>query len=284
MKNLTMPSRDTDRDDLEENIHTYVYNGQVRGYEPTGTEIDRAIELYDHYDEVGGRVDNELKADDLDPALVNSVKAAFSKTYSLRPLAHLREHLFRGVDDCPICGIDPPTQLDHFLPKSSFGVLAIYSRNLVPVCASCNHTKSSDVPANPNEEFVHAYFDIVPDTDFLEANINLAADGLDVEFEFIHHPDMPEQLRERLTHQFESLGLEQRYRREINVYVGGHATSFHTLFDIGGSAAIKAWLEAQSVQEARRFHRNDWRAVVFRSLGNHDDFCDGGFAVAFPLL
>ena len=163
-------------------------------------------------------------------------------------------------------------------------MLAIYSRNLVPVCSSCNHAKSSDVPANANEEFVHAYFDIVPETDFVGATINLTADGLDVEFEFIHHLDMPEQLRERLTHQFESLGLEKRYRREINVYVGGHATSFHTLFDIGGSAAIKAWLEAQSVQEARRFHRNDWRAVVFRGLANHNDFCEGGFAGAFPLL
>ena len=51
MRNLPVPSRDGDRDDLKKALKTYQYGGEVRGYKATDAEVDTLLTLYDEYDD-----------------------------------------------------------------------------------------------------------------------------------------------------------------------------------------------------------------------------------------
>ncbi|MFU2137414.1 HNH endonuclease [Gallibacterium anatis] len=62
---------------------------------------------------------------------------------------------------CPFCGgINIPTEIDHFLPKSEFCYYSIFPYNLIPICKDCNQTyKKNFFPENKKEQLIHPYFD-----------------------------------------------------------------------------------------------------------------------------
>ncbi len=90
--------------------------------------------LYDAYDAVGGSPSDVLKGLNLDAALRTAIREGYALTQVGRRLALIRAGVMRGVERCPICGISAPRVLDHHLPKSNYNPLAIYVRNLVPLC------------------------------------------------------------------------------------------------------------------------------------------------------
>ncbi|MBF4102148.1 hypothetical protein INT80_00710 [Gallibacterium anatis] len=46
-------------------------------------------------------------------------------------------------------GINIPTEIDHFLPKSEFCYYSIFPYNLIPICKDCNQTyKKNFFPEN----------------------------------------------------------------------------------------------------------------------------------------
>lgn len=93
-----------------------------------------------------------------------------SKTYEGQELYYIREELFNGVDLCPLCGINPPSQLDHQMPKSQYKPLALCRLNLVPTCGVCNNKKR----AKPYDEFLHPYYVDFPNgIVFLIVNIHV---------------------------------------------------------------------------------------------------------------
>lgn len=63
---------------------------------------------------------------------------------------------------CPICGLEIENNanskyrmsLDHVLPKSTINQYILYPKNLVPMCANCNHTKGSIM----SKEVFHPYY------------------------------------------------------------------------------------------------------------------------------
>lgn len=283
MRRLEPPSRETDHSDLKASLRRYRRGGEWCGYEASDEEIDNVLDFYNRYDDACGQAEEDFDGGKLEVGLINAIKRAFSKTYEGRMLYALRNRLLTGADLCPLCGIDPADQLDHFLPKSDYEVFAIYARNLVPVCKTCNYDKRARAGTTPNEQFVHAYFDDIPDTEFLIAEIELRKGGLIVNIGVAENADISDDLVERLNYQIGALDINARYAQAINVYVGGHALGFRAVFGTSGAPGLQNYLEKQAEYEARRFHRNDWRAVVFRGLAAHEEFCAGGFLEAFPL-
>lgn len=283
MRKLPPPERTTDIRDLTDNVVTYTYRNEARGYSPTPAEITSIVGLYDQYDMMRGQIAIGFDGSTLQAALVNTIKLAFEKTYEGRGLFKLRNELLTDAGLCPICGIDPATQLDHFLPKSDYGVFAIYIRNLIPLCKTCNEKKRSYAGLVPAEQYVHAYFEDIPDAQFISASVEMVGDALVTDFGVLVGAPITDDLAARLTNQFSTLKLSDRYTPEINVYVGGQTVSMHDLYDAGGADLVASYLMRLSKQEAGRYHLNDWRSLLFSSLSQHEEFCDGGFARAFPL-
>lgn len=283
MRNLPEPSRDSDRSDLKKGIRCYRYRGETLGHDITAAEIDAVVALYDTYEADRGAPCNKLKGTTLPASLRNAIHAAYDKTQEGRTLHSVRELLFKDVDLCPVCGIDPATELDHHLPQSIFKPLAIHTRNLVPMCHPCNHAKL----AGFDEEgagFLHPYYDLLPDLDFLRATVDLANGALLVSFAIDAAAALPPGYCDRLTGQMHALDLEVRYQKEVNTYISSHAAALHLANRGTGQEGVRKTLKLQKRYEIKAFHRNHWRPALLRALADHDDFTGGGFAEVLPIL
>lgn len=283
MRNLPCPDREQVRDHLIKGLAQYVRKGVTYGYPVTEAQLDAIVGLYDLYDAAGGAVTADVAGDDLPAALRQAVHDSYRFTHRGLKLAGIRSDLLNGVEYCPVCGISPPRELDHYLPRGAYKPLAIYIRNLVPHCHDCNHIKSDHVADEDAERFVHAYFDLLPNTPFLAANVALHGGALEVEYAIVSAVGLPADLQERLTYQLQHLSLNERYRREINSYLTGHTVALHMAFDAGQGAAVAAYLARQASVEVTKFHLNHWRPCLLRALAAHHAFCAGGFADVFPL-
>jgi len=75
---------------------------------------------------------------------------------------------------CPYCGIDTPSHLDHFLPRSKFPEFSIFTPNLIYVCSICNSKYKGDDVVNVAGErkFFNPYFDdFIDSIQFLKCEI-----------------------------------------------------------------------------------------------------------------
>jgi hypothetical protein len=283
LRNLPLPGRHLVRSQLETGLEQYEWRGEAYGYPATAADLDAVIAVYDAYDAASGSAEDGLKGLHLDEALRNTINAAYDFTQAGRKLSKIREGIMAGVEHCPICGISPPRQLDHYLPKSTFKALAIYPRNLVPICGDCNQSKASSVSALPNEQFLHAYYDVVPEIRFLEARPS-TAQGLVVDFGIRAGGGLDPLLASRLSYQLNRLRLNMRYAREINSYLTSHTTALHMCFQFAGNEGVRSFLQTQAEVEFGRFHLNHWRPVLLEALGLDDQFCGGGFASILPAV
>lgn len=278
MRNLASPSNADVRQHLEIALAEYQYGGVNHGYPATAQDLDNVELLYEHYDAERGAPQPLLQGPELAEGLKDEIREGYRFIQEGAKLGSIRALLMGSVRQCPICGISPPTELDHYLPRANYRPLAIYVRNLVPSCHQCNHRKGAYVGQNPQSRFVHPYLDNLPAVQFLTAAISLANGGLDVEFSIGAAPGLDDILLARLQHQFERLQLNARYARELNDYLVGHTISLHTAFRAEGVDGVRAFLLQQAATERRYFHLNHWRPVLLQALAGHDGFCDGGFA------
>ncbi|WP_353098430.1 HNH endonuclease [Stenotrophomonas lactitubi] len=283
MRNLPEPDRTDARATLEQALTQYRYSGVLRGYAGTPAEVNEVLALYDDYDTLRGVAAAALQAPAMGAELKQALHDAYDQTQKRRRLKHLREQVLGGVELCPVCGIDPPTELDHVLPRSDYQALAIYVRNLVPLCHLCNHRKLAGF-AEPGElGFVHAYFDLFPDVQFLQVQVELAGAALITTFSVDALAVTVEDLGERLANIHTRLELNNRYRAEVNLYLAGQAIALHGAYEARGSAGVQAHLRGQARYETGRFYRNHWRPTLLYALAEHDTFCDGGFADVFTV-
>jgi hypothetical protein len=286
MMNLPLPSRDSAKPDLEKALVTYRHKGEIKGYQASDAQIDQILALYDRYDADGAVASQALKGGQFPAALNQALKRAFNLTQEKRKLYSVRKALFQGVDLCPVCGIDTADELDHHLPRSVFFPLAIYSRNLIPLCHDCNDIKRAGFGDDEagDAHFLHAYFDVLPEVEFIRASVEIVDGALEIEFVVVESAGLSEGFEERLTEQIRKLKLNERYKAEVQTYLAGHAVALHMRNAEAGAAGVARFLSLQARYETNApFHRNHWRPVLLRALAAHAPFTEGGFAEVLPL-
>jgi hypothetical protein len=283
MRNLPLPSRNSDRFDLQRVIRRYAYKGTMLGHDITPPELDNVIALYDRYDSESANPCDPLKGQGLPQTLRDAIYNAYDGTQEGRRLAGIRELIFKGVDLCPVCGIDPAVELDHFLPRSVFKPLAIFTHNLVPMCHSCNHAKLAGFATGDDTAPLHPYYDLLPDVDFLQASVEIKNSGLSVAFAIDLSAVLPDGFAGRIDAQMEALGLNLRYQKEVNSYISGHAIALHLRASTNGFDGVREFLQFQARYETKRFYRNHWRPVLLRALAEYFPFVNGGFATVLPV-
>ncbi|MBY5836253.1 HNH endonuclease [Rhizobium leguminosarum] len=282
MRSLPRPNRDDVRAQLERALEIYERKGVQFGYAVSPEQLDSLIALYDAYDGAGGSPNDDLKGPLLGEDLKVAIHTSYRFTQAGGKLEPIRTSLMRDVEHCPICGITGPRELDHYLPQSAYRPLAIYVRNLVPLCHDCNQSKSTQEAGQPENQFVHPYFEELPDVQFLRATVNLGNGALTIDYDIDPGADLPDILRARLSFQLERLKLNQRYQREINTYLTSHAVMLATTFEAGAGESVSTFLNRQANVERRAFHRNHWRPVLLSALADHEGFCNGGFQDVLP--
>ncbi|GAK70679.1 hypothetical protein RRU01S_13_00170 [Agrobacterium rubi TR3 = NBRC 13261] len=278
MRNLPTPSRDTAKGDLEEVIYTYTYKNELRGYAPSEAEISAVLAIYDLYDQTLGAPSVALKGSNLPKDFSGAIRHAYRQTYEDGKIPHIRTTAFENVDLCPMCGIDPPVELDHHLPKSVFEPLSVYSRNLVPLCEACNGGKLAGDSGN----YAHAYFDQLPDVQFLQVEIDIDGGGLVTTYSINDRAGLPAALLAKIKFQMDALSLNARFQKDVNSYLVAHTTGLHMAAEFNGGDGIRYYLTKQASVEEIKFYRNHWRPVLLHALAKHEGFCDGGFRTVLP--
>ena len=193
--------------------------------------------------------------------------ALYPLTNKGRPLEELRGAVLKAAGRrCLLCASDRPTSLDHVLPKAKHPALSVLPTNLIGACEPCNRRKLSTCLADPEKQFIHPYYDTLPqDIAWLQCT-PLSADGhLAPSFRVEGAPGMDQELARRLQWQFGRLHLGDYYSDEAIVHCTTQAMGWLEVFD-GSDEDFRLVLERELRSVRRPFGDNVWQAALLRGL------------------
>lgn len=197
-----------------------------------------------------------------------------------KPILELKERLIQCCSTCPLCWLSESSTLDHYLPKSIFPEFAIFPPNLVPSCPFCNNTKLDFFIDEMTgiRLFLHPYYDKLPDDPFLNLITRIENDGVILTFKIIQIEGMSNEVFNHISSHFKRLKLGNRYRV---IALDTLRETRHGLERqyARGAGAVSEYLKNEADSLAMACGRNYWRTVLFASLANSQEFCDGGFKV-----
>lgn len=184
-----------------------------------------------------------------------------------------------AVDDlCPFCNHRDVYDLDHFLPKESFHLLAVNPWNLVPSCKECNVNKKAHKADQATNEFFHPYFN-VPRGRWLGAEVR-SGERPTLRFMVIAPDGWSEIDFKRAEFQFDRLKLDRLYRAQTGAEIRVLASSLLGIFRSGGpegAGRVRRKL-AELADEREPAGKNDWKLAMYTAMAESDWYCQGGFA------
>jgi 5-methylcytosine-specific restriction endonuclease McrA len=196
----------------------------------------------------------------------------YELTYEGNPLEEIRAVAFEFADNrCLLCSVGGVGQLDHFLPKESYPALSLYSLNLIGACEPCNHTKLSLANADPLQQFVHPYFDLLPlDDEYLVCE-PFNGMALSPKYTIVACAGVDLDLTARMRWQFETLELDKLYSDEAVKLFRESRHGWRELAEKGGNALL------EDIQRALRsataeYGRNRLKPALLQGLLNDVDF------------
>lgn len=248
----------------------------------TDAEKDALIALYAQYEEAKGRPLPELKGPGHRAELYELLYHAYELVQDGRRLKELRAQVKLRAAYCPYCGFAPISQLDHFLQRTPFKLLSIFGLNLIPCCSPCNNGKRQHPSNAPTEHQLHPYLEDVSGFSFLRATASLQPQtgGLAVKFWVEQPQGMLDELHQRLVTHLTEFGLQAKYEKQLNIFLGELEYSISSSFAAGGAEGLKATLNGTANATEKRFGTNDWRTALLRGLHDCPPFWQGGFRKA----
>jgi hypothetical protein len=206
-------------------------------------------------------------------AHLSLIRENYSALATGRALEDLAAAVHEAADfRCPSCNFEQTSTLDHFLAKSAFPEFSILSRNLVAACFNCNH-KKGERPAN---DFVHPYFDRLPDDQILLAYTSWDPE-LNVSYSVAEPEGIDPELFQRLQSQFDALELADRFAREAGYILAEIMGNCVATYARGGALLVRNELLRQAVVARSAYGVNHYKTALYRALSDDEHFCNGGF-------
>lgn len=202
----------------------------------------------------------------------NSLLHAYEKSTS--SLKTLRDALFEAAikSKCPFCQIGVHTTLDHYLPKEKYPEFSVLPQNLIPACDECNRHKRALIvdEGTAVRLFIHPYYDIIPNVNFIKARLKVTKNTLTIVFETYHNPLLSPQQYTHIDNHFRTLKLAQRFNKSSISELGDMRDTLKRLAKRGPSF-LKAKLLTQMKIYSNVGH-NNWRRILFETLANDNLF------------
>ncbi|MGF6787357.1 HNH endonuclease signature motif containing protein [Paraburkholderia sp. 35.1] len=247
------------------------------------TDEDKAafLALYQAYDKGLGEPVPELQEGHIAQAVAQAVHDGYDATKGAGRLASLRARLKAEIEQCPFCGFGPITTLDHHLPRANFKALAVYARNLVPACETCNTKKGSTVVGEADDKrFINAYFANLPKERFLRTTCTMVERALVTDFNIIETPGLSEGAYRRLQYQLTRLDLNTRLKGPVTSLITSLRTSLDDAYATPeGANNVARFLTRSATHHADSFGLNHWTTALLHGLSECIPFCDGGFRI-----
>jgi len=226
--------------------------------------------IYQTYDDNGGTIgksDNYKLCGKQRRALYNLYNETGKVNRKPGKLYYIRRELMEDVGECPMCGICPPYQLDHQMPRSVYDSISVFRNNLVPICGICNNKKRT----KESDSFVHPYYACFPkDVVFLIAKVDVDATTLRVIWKFgidgsgINNSHLLEQINNQVS----VIELFDRLRKASNTYLSEilYGRCFRK------DNTLKKFLQQEYNKSLSLNSLNHWRTALLSSLCNNDAF------------
>lgn len=183
---------------------------------------------------------------------------------------------------CLLCGVRTTFELDHFLPKSIFWIYAITPKNLLPSCSECNKLKSEKNPHDPENRFIHPFFDdLHSDFPWLRSVIVFEQEVPTVQFYIEPDPAWSAALRTRVMNHFEKLELSNLYSKTAEPTVRSMRVELARLWISGGDEIggllVRDRLLDRHKSSIIEYSINHWTSATFAALANSEEYCDAYF-------
>ena len=177
------------------------------------------LNRYDHYQANTQTLENmKPQVPELDKTIADDLRSCYNEN---AVFSEVRKELFSDVlyshdQYCPYCRMNRSDTIDHYFDKGNYPEYSVFLPNLIPCCDECNRKKGSiTFNANHERQFVHFYFDAIPNYQFLFVHFSIdAQDNLpkvSVTLEF-HDGERSQSLIES---HFERLELIKKYEERI---------------------------------------------------------------------
>ena len=179
---------------------------------------------------------------------------------------------------CPLCAVRPVGEMDHFLPKRKFSMLALCPSNLIGVCGDCNFIKGERTAVSQDDEFLHAYAPSWDGELWLRGSVSVVEPPL-VEFEVSPPSSWTATHQNRADAHFRRFRLAELYMISSIALQGSIARFLANLHAEGGGQAVREHLK-EMAESYRDVRRNSWEAAMYTALADDADYCEGiyGFA------
>jgi hypothetical protein len=168
--------------------------------------------------------------------------------------------------NCPFCRARLVESLDHVLPKTKFPEFAVTPINLVPACDKCNEYRFVEKSVTGTNMNMHPYFDKLGDATWLVAQLHL---DTEVTFSFSVEPSKiwSDELRQRMTHHFQSLHLNDLYSVHASAEFREIFPQLLRVFDASGQneAELTNWLTMRH-SDMIQVDRNYWKAAIYKAM------------------
>jgi len=177
---------------------------------------------------------------------------------------------------CPFCGHLPVSTLDHTLPKTLHPALAVTPINLVPCCKDCNHNKGTLAPADPQAQFLNAYYDDISGDRWLFASIIESSPPAAIFF--VDAPDHWDGvLAGRVERHFATLKLAELYASQAGRQLQNIRRALSNTYYADGAGAVYSDLLERSLSCAD-VTVNSWEGALYAAASENDWYCNGGFS------
>lgn len=206
-------------------------------------------------------------------AIANSALLRSCYSGSTKPLRNMKKATFdrqapRLLKYCPMCGITMPGTFDHYLPAVLFPEFSVHPLNLIPCCARCNSTKDDDwLSAVGSRQYLNAYFDLIPDVQFVSVELHSAPSltGVGATFSLIEPEEIATSMWNLIRSHFKKLKLIDRYDEHGNAEIAEVLADVRIYLESGGPRAGEFLLERARDRRAT-YGRNHWIAVLMEAL------------------
>lgn len=260
------------------------FNDLIKGKERVTADIENIKEQFEVFNTNKQQLENVTQVYSKPPKCqgLNTLSCDLYKLYdSTSQDTEKIKNAVKSISSikCPYCGIEKPSHIDHFLPRSIFPEFSMYTPNLIYVCSTCNSIYKGDKIVNEEGErkYFNPYFDeYIEELVFLQCKIEVE-NGIYPNFKF-YIDDLSETHNYEFTvikNHFESMNLNFRYieqiskeefRRFKNRYIEKTIKQFKDVT----LDKLKNDIE-EKLDELYDLNENNWEKVFWNSLKDCDE-------------
>jgi len=178
---------------------------------------------------------------------------------------------------CPFCGFGHASTLDHYLPKTTFPLVAVVPHNLVPACKDCNTGKGTAIAITEEAQYLHPYFDHqhFVSEQWLYAEVEPTVPA-NIRFYVTPPQHWDDVSKNRVQSHFNDFKLSARYSVEASNQLACLRDTLVTYHEMLGVDGVKQHLEIEA-RSNFRLHSNSWQTAMFQALAASNWYCNGGF-------